>query len=110
TAASSVTRGAAITSALETELQAELTVFRVVEAAERRRRQIALHISRQECVEGVVGAHADPRFQLEDLESMLDAELRPRVRREAEQLVARPDEVEVLVDRRPQHAAAPVDY
>src|SRR5262249_57868219 len=104
TATTTVTRATARTSALEPELQAELTVLRVVEGAERRRRHVGLHVGRQERGERVVGADANPRLQLEDLEAALDADLGPRVAGEPELLVARADEIEILVHCRPRHA------
>src|SRR5258708_3147257 len=82
----------------EAYLEAELSVLGVVKRPEERRAGVGLHVGRQERVQGVVGANADPRVEVEDLEAMLHTQLEPRVGWEAA-LIARPDEIEGVVDR-----------
>ena len=45
------------------ELDAELAVFRVVERAEARRRDVRLDVGREPAIERVLGPHANPRVQ-----------------------------------------------
>src|SRR4051794_16842122 len=68
-------------STLEAHLQSVLTELRVVEGSERRGGDVRLDVRRQKCVERIVGTHADPRAQLENLEPVLEPEIDTHVGR-----------------------------
>src|SRR3954454_22148910 len=62
-------------STLEAHLQPVLAELRIVKRSKGGRRDVRLNIGRQERVEGIVGAHADPRPQLADLEPVFEPEI-----------------------------------
>ena len=59
----------------EANLDAELAILAIVEGSKRRRRDIGLHVGRQERAERIIGPDANPRAVIADLEAMLDAEI-----------------------------------
>src|ERR1700681_2345932 len=59
---------------LESHLNAELANLGVIERSECRRPQVRLHVGRQERVQRIPHAYADPRLKLENLEAMLEAD------------------------------------
>ena len=80
-------------STLEAHLKSVLPELGVIKRSEGRRRDVGLNVGRQEGIERIVGAHANPRPQLEDLEPVLDAEVESEISRHA-LVVARADEIQ----------------
>src|SRR5262249_13239687 len=92
---------------LKSNLDTVLTKLGVVKRPERERGDVRLHVSRQKGVQRVVGAHADPRLKLADLEAMLETEVQADVRRKTD-AVPRADIVERSVHHRIGKPGAPV--